>query len=187
MGCRRSQTFPARWRERTDYRDIPIILLRMQALHSPGPGPTYLLHTRQLHCTGSGYKIYTDSIMDSDINNRAPGPEWTYYYGKWVVGGERESFLLASIAPGAVTSPDVAPLGNGELSAEDSSKLESQGIPADCQDDVSIVRARISLDRDLHLSREEISTDENELTCDYVLRELRGFLDHLEKPGGRYN
>lgn len=118
-----------------------------------------------------------------ESKNRAPGPEWTYFHGKWMVGGEREVLLVVSL--GASASPDAVPHAKAEgISPEDRRKLESQGVPSDCEDDVSIVRARISLDRDYQLSREVSGTAENELTRDHALRELEEFLNQVEKPGG---
>ncbi len=125
-----------------------------------------------------------DVDADAESNNRAPGPQWTYFHGIWMVGGEREVFLLASFGPPA--TPDVVPWPprEGEISAEDRRKLDGQGVPSDCQDDLSIVRARISLDRDYHLYKEELSTVDSELTRGHVLSELECFLNQVEQPGG---
>ncbi len=124
--------------------------------------------------------------MDDSLN-RAPGPQWDYFGGCWFVGGDREAFLLASVGEVAPDgkNPDVVPLqGAGELSEEDRRKLDSQGVPPDCCDDVSIVRARITLDPHTWLSCEKISTTGRVLTRGYVLRQLEEFLNSVERPGG---
>ncbi len=103
-----------------------------------------------------------------------------------IAGGEREDFLLVSTGDAAPDgNPDVIPLqGTGELTEEDRRKLDSQGVPPDCRDDVSIVRARISLDPEYQLSREEVSTTGRELSRGYVLRQLEEFLNSVKKPAG---
>ena len=122
----------------------------------------------------------------SDRINRAPGPQWEYFARVWSVGGERADFLLASIGEEVPDgNAEVVPLqGAGELSEEDRRKLDSQGVPRDCCDDLSIVRARIALDANHQLSKEEVSTTGRELTRGYVLGQLEEFLNCVEKPGG---
>ncbi len=122
-----------------------------------------------------------------DSCNIAPGPHWDFSDCHWHAAGKREAFLLASTGEAAPDgNPDVIPLQvAGELTEEDRRKLDSQGVPPDCRDDVSIVRARISLDPNrLQLSREEVSKTGRELSRGYVLRQLEEFLDSVETPGG---
>ncbi len=121
-----------------------------------------------------------------DSFNIAPGPHWGFFSGKWIASGEREDFLLVSTDEAAPDgNPDVIPLqGAGELTEEDRRKLDSQGVPPDCRDDVNIVRARISLDPEYQLSREEVSTTGRELSRGYVLRQLEEFLNSVKKPAG---
>ncbi len=130
--------------------------------------------------------MQSDSTRPIDDScNIAPGPQWDFFSGHWHAFGQREAFLL--ISAGEAAPDDVIPLqGAGELIEEDRRKLDSQGVPPDCRDDVSIVRARISLDPDLELSREEVSTTGRELSRGYVLRQLEEFLDSvaLSMAGG---
>ena len=127
-------------------------------------------------------------FQEDELKNRAPGPEWGYSYGKWRVCCETEAFLLASIGPVPDGNTDIVPLrGPTKLSKEDLRKLDSQGIPPDCSDDVSITRARITLDPRTLLSREELNTTGQELTRGYVFRQLEDFLNQLEKQSGEYS
>ncbi len=121
-----------------------------------------------------------------DRCNRAPGPHWDFFSTCWLAGGEREAFLLVSTGDAAPDgNPDVIPLqGAGELTEEDRRKLDSQGVPPDCRDDVSIVRARITLSPICQLSREEVSMTGRELTRGYVVGQLEEFFNSVEKPGG---
>ncbi len=128
---------------------------------------------------------FSERSMD-DRCNRAPGPHWDFFSTCWLAGGEREAFLLVSTGEAAPDgNPDVIPLqGAGELTEEDRRKLDSQGVPPDSRDDVSIVRARFNLDPDLELSREEVSMAGRELTRGYVIGQLEDFFNSVEKPGG---
>ncbi len=136
--------------------------------------------------------MQSDSTRPTDDScNIAPGPQWDVFSGRWYAAGKREGFLLVSTGEAAPDgNPDVIPLqGAGKITEEDRRKLDSQGVPPDCRDDVSIVRARISLDPNrLQLSREEVSTTGRELSRGYVLRQLEVFLDStsvdLSMPGG---
>ncbi len=121
-----------------------------------------------------------------DRCNRAPGPHWDFFSTCWLAGGEREAFLLVSTGEAAPDgNPDVIPVqGAGELTEEDRRKLDSQGVPPDCRDDVSIVRARITLSPTCQLSREEVSMAGRELTHGYVVGKLEEFFNNVEKPGG---
>ncbi len=121
-----------------------------------------------------------------DSGNIAPGPQWDFLYGNWTAGIKREGFLVVSTGEAALEgNPDIIPLqGAGELSEEDYRKLDSQGVPPFCNDDVSIVRERISLDPDYQLSREEVSMPGRELSCGYVLRRLEEFLNSDKKSAG---
>ncbi len=131
--------------------------------------------------------MQSDSTRPTDDScNIAPGPQWDFFGGHWHASGKKEGFLLVSTGEAAPDgNPDVIPLqGAGELTEEDRSKLDSQGVLPDCRDDVSIARARIILDPDYQLSREEVSTTGNELSRGDVLRQLEEFLNSVETPGG---
>ncbi len=133
--------------------------------------------------------MQSDSTRPTDDScNIAPGPQWDFFDCHWCAAGKRKAFLLVSTDEAAPDgNPDVIPLqGVGELTEEDRRKLDSQGVPPDCRDDVSIVRARISLAPNCQLSREEVSTTGRELSRGYVLRQLEEFLDSvdLSMPGG---
>ena len=109
-------------------------------------------------------------------------PVWSIFNGFCSPGGDRNFFLLVS--EGELNSPDVVPRCSMDIRDEDRQRLENQGIPADCCDDRSIIKARVKLDCSLELVGEEFSNPEKELSRGYVLQQLEHVLGKCRKAGG---
>ena len=77
----------------------------------------------------------------------------------WIISGT-VSYVTASkglnvliIAPDmSLPHPDAVARRSGQLTEEDKLKLQSQGLPPDCQDELAIVKTRCELDRKLKVT-----------------------------------
>ena len=109
-------------------------------------------------------------------------PVWEMYYGQYQASGDRDVFIISS--EGQFEELDVVSRSSVVITEEDRLKLTNQGIPPDCSDDLSIVQARIGLDKTLELVRVEASKPGRDLTCGYVLEQIEELLKNSKKPGG---
>ena len=108
---------------------------------------------------------------------------WESYNGRISAGGDRDVLIVASVGEVNVDSQDVVPRCSIELTAEHRRKLTNQGIPEECTDDLSIIKARIALDKTYHLVGQEVSKPERELDRSYVLGRVEDLMKS-DKPGG---
>lgn len=109
--------------------------------------------------------------------------EWIQFYGVWSVGGDRDVLLIASTGE---IREDVVPRERVELEDDHWRKMEHQGIPSDCNDDLGILQARISLDKSLELVGVEVSRPGRELSRSYILGKLEELFTSSAKPGGKW-
>ena len=114
-----------------------------------------------------------------------PQPIWNVSRGFCDVSGERDVFILGS-ENGATTDPNVVPRCRIILRDQDKQRLVNQGILKDSKDDLGIIQARFSLDKTLDMVRVEVSKPGQELSCNYVLKQLEDFLKSCKKPGGKH-
>ena len=111
---------------------------------------------------------------------------WEMFNGHCGAAGDREVFLISSVGD-MHDNPEVVPREATELTDEDGEKLTNQGVPVDCQnDDLSIIQARVGLDKTLELVRVEVSKPGKELSHGYILKQIEDFLEKCKKPGGSY-
>ena len=113
-----------------------------------------------------------------------PKPVWESYNGRVSASGERDVLILASVGEINVDSQDVIPRCSIELTAEHRRKLTNHGIPEECTDDLSIIKARIALDKHCHLVGEEVSKPGRELDQSYILGRVEDLMKKSDKPGG---
>ena len=113
-----------------------------------------------------------------------PRPEWKSYNGRVSASGDRDVLIVASVGEVNVDSQDVVPRCSIELTAEHRTKLTNQGIPEECTDDFTIVKARIALDKHCHLVGEEINEPGRELTRNHILGQVENLMKKSDKPGG---
>ena len=112
-------------------------------------------------------------------------PVWVTFCGHYSAGGERDVFILGSI--GDSQSPDVVSQCSVVLTKEDQGKLANQGVPQECRDDLSIMKARVGLDDTYELVGVEVSKSGKELSCNFVLKCLAELMEKTNKPGGRFS
>ena len=98
-----------------------------------------------------------------------PKPVWKSFQGCCTAGGDRNVLVVASIGEVNIDSPDVVPRSAVELTEDSRRKLSNQGVPEECCDDLSIIKARIYLDKTYHLVGTEVSESGNELSRSYIL------------------
>lgn len=113
-----------------------------------------------------------------------PEPVWETYNGRVSASGDRDVLIVASVGEVNVDFQDVVPRCSIELTAEHRTKLTNQGIPEECTDDLSIIKARISLDKTYRLVGEEVSKPGRELDRGYILGRLEDLVKKSDKPGG---
>ena len=114
-----------------------------------------------------------------------PKPVWESYKGHVSAGGERDVLIVASVGEVNVDSQDVIPRCSIELTAEHRRKLTNHGIPEECTDDLSIIKARIALDKKYHLVGEEVSKPGRELDRNHILGRVEDLMKKSDKPGGK--
>ena len=113
-----------------------------------------------------------------------PKPVWENFKGHYSAGGDRDVLVVASIGEVNFDSPDVVPRSAVELTEENRRKLTNQGIPEECCDDLSIVKARINLDKKCHLVGMEVSEPGHDLSRSYILGRIEDLMKRSNKPGG---
>ena len=111
-------------------------------------------------------------------------PIWEAFHGVCSAGGARDVLLIHSAGNTRSLSSDVVSQCEIKITEEDRRRLTNQGIPPECSDDLSIVRARISLDPTLELVRVLVNEEGRELRRGYVLEQIKDFLANVKKPGG---
>ena len=115
-----------------------------------------------------------------------PKPVWEVFKGRYSAGGDRNVLIVASIGEVNIDSPDVVPRSAVELTEDNRRKLTNQGVPEECCDDLSIIKARINLDKTYHLVGTEVSEPGNELSRSYILGRIADLMKQNNKPGGEF-
>ena len=113
-------------------------------------------------------------------------PVWEEWYGKLSTAGERDVVIIASFGEAAARNSDVVPRCPHELTEEDKRKIVDQGhLPEECTDDISVVQARLRLDKTLEIVEMLISDTGRELTRGYILEQLESQFRETEKASSR--
>ena len=115
------------------------------------------------------------------------GPEWTDLSEKVNYGADSASDVLIIVSED-ISGPDVVQRRAAiELTEERRGKLENQGIAREDQhDDLSIVKARYSLDENRQVAAMEMSGPGGErLTREVVFKKVNTFMNNcVPKKGG---
>ena len=123
------------------------------------------------------------------MNMAAQSSVWVRQEGIGTVylsaGGARDVLIIGSDGP--LPHRDAVSRCNMELTEDDRRRLINQGIArAESCDDLSIIRARYSLDKDCDLVGVEVSEPGKELSRDYILKQIASLMNNTTKPGGVY-
>ena len=116
-----------------------------------------------------------------------PQPLWEEDHGLVAAAtGECDAVIIASTGEDAAKYTDVVSHSPHEPSEEDKKQMADQGLLEDeCIDDVSILQARVRLDRKLELVDILVSNTGSELTRGYVLQRLEEHFRATEKAGSK--
>ena len=96
------------------------------------------------------------------------------------VGGGRDVLILAPDL--SLPHPEAVPRRPGQLTQEDRLKLQSQGLPPDCQCELDIVKGRYELDSNLMIT--EIMF-RHLLTKKQVTQHIEQLLNTTQNDGGK--
>ena len=107
--------------------------------------------------------------------------------GVWTPGGDRDVIVVASVGEATGMNAEVVSRSPHEPTEEDTRRMVDQGLsPEECADDISILLARIRLDKNKELS-DIMGTDRgSELSRRYVLERIESRLKQTKKTGGKY-
>jgi hypothetical protein len=98
----------------------------------------------------------------------------------YAVGGGRDVLILAPDL--SLPNPKAVARRPGQLTVEDELKLQSQGVLPDCQDEVTIVRARHELDKNQKIV--EVKSGQS-LTRKEVMKSIAHLLYTTNNDGGK--
>lgn len=113
-----------------------------------------------------------------------PLDAFRHKYSTDSASGTRALFILGSTA--SLPSEDVAPRRAVTLAEEDTRLLSSLSLPSDRWTDQDVIVARCKLDSDVSVGPQEIFSDQNELSCDFILKRLGDFMRSSgDKDGGK--
>ena len=126
----------------------------------------------------------TDCSTATDSIQPDCKPVWEVFHGNCIARCNSDVLIILSDGNFGPESPDVVPRCEIEITEEDRSRLTNQGIPPECSDDLSIIRARIGLDSTLDLVKELRAEPGKELSRSYILEQVEDFLKSVKKPGG---
>jgi hypothetical protein len=98
----------------------------------------------------------------------------------YAVGGGRDVLILAPDL--SLPNPKAVARRPGQLTVEDELKLQSQGVLPDCQDEVTIVRARHELDKNQKIV--EVQSGQS-LTRKEVMKSIANLLLTTKNDGGK--
>ena len=111
---------------------------------------------------------------------------WTTYSGKYAYSAYGTIDVLFIISDSPSRNPDVVPRRScGELTDDERRKLEHQGVSRDSHhDDLSIMKARYSMDKLCAVVGVESGDSGRELTCEDVKKQIASLMNNTDKAAG---
>ena len=95
-------------------------------------------------------------------------------------GGGRDALIIAPDL--SLPQPEAVARRSGQLTEEDKLKLQRQGLPPDCQDELDIIKARYEFNKEYTIvevkSRQLLSREE-------VLENIAQLLNTIQNDGGK--
>ena len=118
--------------------------------------------------------------------DRAQPIRWETIHGAACVAVcNKDVCLITSVTQAGQVPLEIVPRCKIAITEENRRKLTNQGIPPECSDDLSIIRARIDLDSTLELVRVLVNEPGKELSRSYILEQVEEFLKRTKKQGGK--
>ena len=125
--------------------------------------------------------------MQAKVQSK-PVPHWKDWKGYLTTGGDRDVIIIASIGETAARIAGVVPRSPHEPTEEDKRRMVDQGLsPEECTDDISILQARLRLDKEYEVVEMLVSEGMRELTRGHILERLESQFKETEKAGGEIN
>ena len=94
--------------------------------------------------------------------------------------GSRDVLILAPDL--SLLHPEAVARRHGQLTEEDKLKLQSQGLPLNCQDELAIIRARWDLDKSCKIV--EVKSGRQSFSQDEVIENIAHLLNNTQNDGG---
>ena len=115
-----------------------------------------------------------------------PLPVWEEWHGQLTAAGECDVVIIASFGVAAARNPDAVHRCPHELTEEDKRKMVDQGLlPEECTDDISILQARVKLDKSYEIVEMLVSDTRRELSRGFILERLQSQFKETEKAGSK--
>ena len=125
--------------------------------------------------------------MQAKVQSK-PVPHWEEWRGWLITGGDRDLIIIASFGEAAARIAGVVPRSPHELTEEDKRRMVDQGLsPEECTDDISILQARLRLDKKHEMVEMLVNEGTRELTRGHILERLESQFKATEKAGGDSN
>ena len=114
-----------------------------------------------------------------------PVPHWEERYGELTTSGDRDVITIASFGEAAVRITGAVPHSPHEPTEEDKRRMVDQGLsPVEYTDDISILQARLRLDKRLEVVEMLVSDSGREMSRGHILERLESQFKETEKAGG---
>ena len=122
--------------------------------------------------------------MQAKVQSK-PVPHWEDWKGQLTAGGDRDVIIVASFGEAAARIGGAVPRSPHEPTEEDKRRMVDQGLsPEECTDDISILQARLRLDKESEVVEMLASEGTRELSRGYILERIESQLKATEKAGG---
>ena len=115
-------------------------------------------------------------------NKKAPSTSLWYRTDtiEYTVGGGRDVLILAPDL--SLSHPEAVARRPGQLTEEDKLKLQSQGLPHDCQNELDITRARYELDKRCNIVEIKLGKSPSQ---DEIIQSIEHLLNTTQNDGGK--
>ena len=111
---------------------------------------------------------------------------WKEWKGNLITAGDRDVIIIASIGEATARIAGVVPRSPHEPMEEDKRRMVDQGLSSEeCTDDISILQARIKLDKELEILEILASDGTRELSKKHILERLESLFKESKKAGGK--
>ena len=113
-------------------------------------------------------------------------PHWEEWHGKLIAVNNRDAIIITSFGESTARSVDVVRRSPREPTEEEDREMMNQGLSSDeCIDDMSILQARLRLDKSIEVVEMLVSDSGRELSRGYILERLENHLRDTEKAGSK--
>ena len=127
--------------------------------------------------------LYTIIDVQAKVQSK-PVPHWEEQFGQLTTSGDRDVIIVASFGEAAARIAGVVPHSPHEPTEEDKRSMVDQGLSPECTDDISILQARLRLDKRHEMVEMLVSDSGRELSSGHILERLESQFKETEKAIG---